>query len=103
MAKFAELDTGSTLEVTCKNDADSSLIDLTGATVKLLYTIARKALETKTMTLDADPKTGKATYKFLTGDLERGEFRGEVEIKDSSEEIITSLNLLVFQIRPRLV
>ena len=69
--KFTELDTGSTLKVTCKDDATGVVIDITGFTVQLLYKIGSSVLQTKTMTI-TDGSNGIATYKFLAAELLAG-------------------------------
>ena len=99
--KFVESDTGSTLEITAKDDATGVVIDLTGSTVSLRYRIQGGSLQTKAMTLDGDPTTGKATYKFLSGELTPGEFIGDVTITDASTETVSSLENIVLEIKSR--
>ena len=99
--RFVNSDTGSTLEVTSKDDATGAVINLTGSTVSLRYRIQGGSLQTKAMTLDGDPTTGKSTYKFASGELSAGEFIGDVTITDSSAETISSLENIVFEIKAR--
>jgi len=99
--RFVEDDTGSTLEITAKDDATGVVIDLTGSTVQLRYRIQGGSLQTKAMTLDGDPTTGKATYKFLDAELDIGDFIGDVTITDSSAETISSLENIVLEIKAR--
>ena len=100
--KFTQDDTGSILEVTCKDDSTGAVIDLTGSTVTLRFKIAGGLLLTKTMALDAEPTTGKATYKFLAGELDPGKFLGDVTITDSGGETISSLENIVEEVKARL-
>lgn len=105
--KFTELDTGSTLEVTCKNEADAALIDLTGFTEVLLrYVIDSSAVQEKTMTADPDQvnNKGKATYKFLANELLAGggQFTGEVKLTDGSGLTLTSVENLELPVKARL-
>lgn len=99
--KFVESDTGSTLEITATDDSTGVIIDLTGSTVSLRYRISGAALQTKAMTLDPSPTTGKATYKFLTTELTPGKFVGDVTITDSGSETISSLQNIIFNIKAR--
>ena len=48
---FVSGDTGSKLEVTCKDDDTGLVMPLTGATVKLKWLDVADALQTKTMTI----------------------------------------------------
>lgn len=95
-------DTGSKLVVTCKDNDTKAVIDLTGATVKLKYSISGGALQTKTMTVQTPATNGKAEYQFLAGELSAGAMQAEVEITDATGKIITSLDLLTIPIRARL-
>jgi len=100
--KFTELDTGSTLEVTCKNEADSVIIDLTGFTEVLLrYKVGTSAMQEKTMTIDGVPTTGKATYKFLTGELLAGggQLTAEVKLTDSGGFTLRSIENLELPVK----
>ena len=99
--RFVEDDTGSTLEITAKNDATGVVIDLTGSTVSLRYRIQGGSLQTKGMTLDGDPTTGKATYQFLTGELDVGDFIGDVTITDGASETVSSLENIVLEVKAR--
>lgn len=99
--QFVAGDTGSKLEVTCKNDADNSAINLTGATVKLKWKDSGGALQTKTMTITG-AATGVAEYQFLTGELFAGTTDFEVEITDAGGKIIRCLDLLREKVRAAL-
>lgn len=99
---LVENDTGSKLEVTCKDQGPATVIDLTGATVKLKYRIEDGPLETKTMALGSPTTAGKASYVFLAGELKPGKFRGEIEITDGTGKILTSLGMIEGVVRKKL-
>jgi len=99
--QFVENDTGSVLEITATDDVTGVVINLTGSTVKLRYKIKTALAVEKTMTIDAVPTTGKATYQFLAGELSPGPFRGEVEITGAGGDVTTSLTDIEFNIKPR--
>jgi len=99
--QFVSGDTGSKLQVTCKNDADNSIINLTGATVKLKWKDSAGLLISKTMTI-TNAVGGIAEYQFGTSELYAGAMSFEIEITDTSSKIITSLSLVDTTIRNRL-
>jgi len=103
--KFVELDTGSSLEITAENDATGAAIDLTGfLSVQLRYKVDCSELQVKAMSIDADPTTGKASYKFLAGELlSGGLFTGEVRLTDGSGFVLTSLENIEETVKERLV
>ena len=98
MVDFVNDDTGSVLKVTCK-DNTNTVIDLTGSSVNLRWKSRIGIVQTKVMTLDGDPTTGIATYKFLAGELIQPHMEFEVEVTDSSGFIISNLNLITVNVR----
>ncbi len=105
--ELVELDTGSTLEVTCKNRITKAAIDLTGFLAALLrYTVGSSAVQEKTMTIDPDQVTniGKASYRFLTGELiaDGGSFIAEIRLTDASGLVLTSTENIVRSVKARL-
>ncbi len=97
--EFVQGDTGSKLEVTCKDNADDSAIDLTGATVRLKWIKKSDATtQSKTMTITS-ATTGVAEYQFAAGELVAGNMNFDVEITDSSSKVTTSLNPISVQVR----
>ncbi len=100
---FVQLDTGSTLRVTCKDSDTEAVIDLTGATLTLRYKIGSAAKVEKTMTLEVPNTAGIATYKFLAAELSNGDLVGEVTINDSGGKEITSIENMVLPIKQRIV
>lgn len=99
--EFVQDDTGSKLEVTCKNDADKSVIDLTGSTVKARWKDKAGAVVEKNMTI-TDAAGGVAEYQFAAGELEAGTTGYEIEITDAQSSVIKNLNLLLVNIREKI-
>lgn len=98
---FVAGDTGSVHgPVTCKDKA-GTVIDLTGASAKLIYRMDGGAKITKTMTVNSPTTDGKVQYQFLTGELVVGVMAGEVEITDSSGDVITELCVFTRRIRAK--
>lgn len=98
---FVTGDTGSTLQVTCKDRDSGAIIDLTGATVRLRWKDAADVTVTKVMTVTA-PLTGVAKYTFGTGELIAPRMRMEVEITDSSAKVITTLSTIDVLVREQI-
>ena len=99
--EFVEADTGSKLEVTCKNDDDKSVIDLTGATVKIRWKNLAGSVQEKAMTV-TNAAGGVAEYEFAASELEEHRQAHEIEITDSGGKVITSLNPVTVTIRKKL-
>ena len=91
--EFVAGDTGSILEVTCKNDDDNTAINLTGCTVALQWKGIDGVLVSKTMTV-TNAAGGVAQYQFATAELFSGAMEFEVKITDVNSKVIRSLNLL---------
>lgn len=89
-----------TLKVTCKRLSDKSIIDLTGATVRLKFKVNDGSLVTQVMTVPT-PANGQAQYKFATNELTVGEVDAEVEITDVSTNVFTNLIPLHIGVRSR--
>lgn len=100
--QFVAGDTGSKLKVICKNDADNSLIDLAGATVKLKWKDTSGTLVAKTMIILNPSTDGKAEYQFAANELFAGTMDFEIEITDSGGKIIKSLDLIRETVRKAL-
>lgn len=96
--QFVAGDTGSILEITCKNDADNTVIDLTGCTLALQWKGANGVLVSANMTV-TDAINGKARYQFLTTELFAGTMQFEVKITDVNSKVIRSLDLLSEKVR----
>src|SRR3972149_8877166 len=96
--QFVSGDTGTKLQVTCKNNSNNTVIDLTGATVKLKWKDSAGTLVTKTMTI-INATGGVVEYQFGASELYAGMIYYEVEITDASSKTITSLSLLNEMVR----
>lgn len=97
---FVAGDTASVLVVYCRRSDDDSIpVDLTGASVKLMWRIDGGTLVTRGMTI-ADASAGKATYEFTTSELAAGIMSAEVEVT-TADGITTSLESFRFTIRAR--
>jgi len=99
--EFVQDDSGSKLEVTCKNDADKSVIDLTGATVMARWKDKAGTVVERTMTV-TDAAGGVAEYQFAAGELEAGTTGYEIEITDAQGGVIKNLSLLLVNIREKI-
>ncbi len=98
---FVSGDTGSKLEVTCKDDDTGVVINLTGATVRLKWLDAAEALQTKTMTI-TDAANGVVEYQFLANELIERQMKFEVEITDSGGNVLHSIELIRENVRAAL-
>lgn len=88
---YVEGDTGTVHgPVTCL-DKNGNIIDLTGATVNLLYRIEGGSLVTRLMTVNSPATAGIVQYQFITGELTEGEMIGEIQITDVSGFVTTEV------------
>jgi hypothetical protein len=90
---FVAGNTGSKLHITCKDNDSGSVIDLTGSTVTLKWRSSLGAVTSKNMVITS-PKTGEAEYQFADSELVAGIMDFDVEIQDSTGNIISSLEAL---------
>jgi len=98
--KLAQGDTGSKIRATCRNDSDGSLIDLTAATVHLLWRDAAGALVTKTMTIVGAPTAGVVEYQFLAAEIFPPLMAFRVRITDAGGKILHNLDPLIEDVIP---
>ncbi len=98
---FVSGDTGSKLEVTCKDNDTGLVINLTGSTVKLKWRDAADALQTKTMTI-TDAVNGIAEYQFLAAELIAPQMKFEVEITDTAGNVLHNIELIRESVREAL-
>jgi len=94
-------DTGSILQVTCKDNDTSTAINLTGSTVKARWEDATGAVVTKTMTVTT-AASGIAQYQFLTGEIIAPKMKIEIEITDSGSKVVSNLALIELLVREQL-
>ncbi|SCX94107.1 hypothetical protein SAMN05216420_101396 [Nitrosospira sp. Nl5] len=97
MADFVSGDTGSTLLLTCADDAGAA-IDLTGCTIKLRWQEAAGTIADKTMTI-VSAAAGTCSYKFLAGELYPPAMAFEVKITDAGGFILKNVHLITVTVR----
>lgn len=96
-------DTGSVLKATC-TDKDTGIVlpGLGASVVRLKYRINNDNLKTKTMQV-VDAAAGKVEYQFASGDLSSaGSFRGEIEVTDAANKVLTNIEPIVLMIRGKI-
>lgn len=94
-------DGGTTLRVTIKDNLTQELIDLTGKTVKLRYSVNGATLQTRDMTaLNQTTSKGQAEYLFLAADLSTaGELKGEVRLQHGLGDQLTTVDTFHLNIK----
>lgn len=97
---FVAGDTGSKLELTCKDNDAGTVIDLTGSTVVLKWKDAGSLID-KVMTI-TDAVAGIVEYQFLADELIAPKMRFEVQITDGTGKVLHSLELLRETVRAAL-
>lgn len=91
-------DTGCLLRVSCTNDDDGSVIDLTGAAVTLKWKDSAGMVVSRTMTAVAPATQGIAEYLFAASELIAPAMRFEIQISLSGR-IVRSLDLIDLPVR----
>jgi hypothetical protein len=91
-------DIGTTLVVTCIDEATQLPLDLTDATAKLRFDIANGTVIERTATVLSPTASGKVQYRFASGDLTKGRLRGEIRISKSGI-VLTQSDLFFINIR----
>lgn len=98
---FVSGDTGSKIQVTCKDNDLGTAINLTGATVTISWENASGTVVTKTMTI-TNAVSGIAEYQFLAGELLSGKMKFEIVITDAIGKIISNLSLIEVSVREQM-
>lgn len=98
---FTQDDTGSALRVLCRTQA-GAVIDLTGATVQLLWRDAAGVLQTRAMMVESPATAGNASYRFVEGELEPREMHFSARITDSGGKVLSSTDLISASVREKL-
>lgn len=98
MYDFVTGDTGSKLEVTCKDSDTGVAVSLTGATVRLKW-VSDGDVEARIMTVTS-ASGGVAEYQFAAGELEAPAMRFDVEITDASGYVRTAVDIVRIAVRP---
>jgi hypothetical protein len=97
LADFVSNDTGSTLLVTCADDAGAA-INLAGCTVKLRWQEEAGTIAEATMTV-VDAAAGTVSYKFLADELYAPAMAFEVKITDADSFVLKNINLITVTVR----
>jgi hypothetical protein len=100
MTDFVSGDTGSTLLVTCTDDA-GEVINISGSTVKIRWKEAAGTVAEKDMTV-TDGAAGECSYKFAAGELFAPGMAFEIEITDSGSFKLTNVDLIAVTVRKEL-
>lgn len=87
-------DSGSKVRVVLRDAATQQLVDLTGKTIMLRYSLNGAATQEKTMTaLDQVSAKGEAEYHLSALDLSAaGELKGEVRLQDGLPDQLTTVD-----------
>lgn len=86
---FVEQDTASKLVMSCKDFNTEIALPLgNDVTVRLRYRIDSNPPEVKTMTI-VDAVAGIVEYQWLAGELKPGKMKGQVQIIDADERVLT--------------
>jgi len=101
MADLVTGDTGSVYQLAATDSDTGSVIDLTGAIVRLRWEDDAGAVQTRIMTV-TNTVGGIAEYKFLTGEIIAPKMVFETEIEDSSGFITSSNDLTTLSVREEL-
>jgi len=99
---FVQADTASVLRVTLLNKQTRVPIDLTGSTVRLIWSIDSGPTQSRVMTLVAPFTSGVCEYKFLAADLTPGKMTAATEITFADTSILSQLDSFTFQVRAKL-
>lgn len=99
---FVSNDTGSVLNVTCKDKATALPLNLTGFTINLCWINQAAVLVTKAMTI-ATPAAGLAKYQFLANELFAPTMIFEVRVFDPLGKLVTSLDPIIVSVRQGLL
>lgn len=92
-------DTGSFLQVTCTR-VDGSVIDLTGADVRLFWRATSGPPQKRDMSI-VNATNGIVSYQFQTGELMMGGLVGEIEIEFPDNTVLTSALAFSIPVRMR--
>lgn len=103
MADLVEDDTNSTLIIVCR-DSQRVLIDLTGRSVNLRWRFKNETSMSHTalMTvMDQTEDKGKASYRFMIGELQAPHIIYDAVITESGGQIVTQNRELMLSVRER--
>lgn len=94
-------DGGSVLTVTIKDRETGTMLNLTGKTATLRYTLNGGAAQQRSMTvLNQTTSPGQVQYQFLTSDLSAaGELVGDVVIQSGESDQLTTVEALHLRVK----
>lgn len=94
-------DNGSTLRVTIKDSVTEELVDLTGKSVTVLFSINGGTTQERSMTmLNQASNKGQADYLFTAADLTTsGELKGEVRLQEGLADQVTTVDTFYLRIK----
>lgn len=99
MPEFVEGDTGTVLEVKCK-DQYGRPINLTTYTAELIFVIgSTRTVRTMEQT---EPEAGKARYQFVGNELIQGIMLSQIKLTSGAGTVLTSAQLEPITVLPRL-
>jgi hypothetical protein len=99
---FVEGDTNSVIRVTITNKQTKTVIDLTSATIRLVFSIDSGPVKSPIMTIVSPSTNGIVEYQFVTGDLTPGTMTAAIEITFSDTTILSQLDSFKFNVRAKL-
>lgn len=100
MSDLVTGDSGSTLQVTCK-DSSNQPINLTGCTVNLHWIGDDGVLNNPAMTI-VDATNGIVSYQFDASEIFAPKMVFEVQITNASSKILTSSNTFELMVREQI-
>lgn len=103
---LVEDDTGTVLQCTVRNKKPVQVVDLTGATVKIRWTINGGSPVEQDMEIE-DAASGRVSYQFKVGDLAvpsgtESAMRLNVVVTDSGGKVLTQLKPITYTIRKKI-
>lgn len=94
-------DTGTVLNVTCKDKATALIVDLTGCSVNLRWVNKTSAVTSVAMTI-VSAVAGTCKYQFTTDQLYDPAMTFEVKVVDALGKVVTSLDPIIVSVRKAL-
>jgi hypothetical protein len=106
MATLVEDDTGTVLDYTVRNKKTNEPINLTGATVRVRWTIDGGSPVQKDMTI-VDATSGRVSYQFGAGELaivsgDKSAMRLNVVVIDAGGKVLTQVTPTTYTIRKKI-
>lgn len=99
---FVAGDTNSVVRVTIVNKQTRDVIDLTGSTVRFIFSIDSGPTKSVVMTILSPATAGVCEYQFVTGDLVAGTMTANIEVTFADTTVLSQLDSFTFQVRAKL-